>query len=46
MAIIEAVPNVSEGRRPDLVQSFAATVRRVSGARLLDVSSEDRKSVV
>jgi glutamate formiminotransferase / 5-formyltetrahydrofolate cyclo-ligase len=40
MAIIECIPNVSEGRRPDLVQSFVRTVRGVSGVRLLDASSD------
>jgi len=40
MAIIECIPNLSEGRRPDLVQSFVRTVRGVSGVRLLDSSSD------
>jgi glutamate formiminotransferase len=40
MAIIECIPNVSEGRRPDLVQSFVRTVRGISGVRLLDASSD------
>ncbi len=40
MAIIECVPNISEGRRADVVSSIADAVRRVTGARLLDVSSD------
>jgi glutamate formiminotransferase len=40
MAIIECIPNVSEGKRPDVVQSFVKTVRGVSGVRLLDASSD------
>jgi len=40
MAIIECVPNISEGRRAGVVSSIADAVRRVTGARLLDVSSD------
>jgi glutamate formiminotransferase len=40
MAIIECVPNVSEGRRPDIVEAFAAAIRKVPGVRLLDCSSD------
>ncbi len=40
MAIIECVPNISEGRRTDLVQRIVDAVRRVPGARLLDFSSD------
>jgi len=40
MAIIECVPNVSEGRRADVVERLVAAVRRVPGARLLDHSSD------
>jgi glutamate formiminotransferase len=40
MALIECVPNVSEGRRPDVVESFAASIRGVAGVRLLDHSSD------
>jgi glutamate formiminotransferase len=40
MAVIESVPNVSEGRRPEVVEALAAAVRRVSGVRLLDYSSD------
>jgi glutamate formiminotransferase len=40
MAIIECVPNVSEGRRSDVVAGIVDAVRRVPGARLLDASSD------
>ena len=40
MAIIECVPNVSEGRRSDVVAVLVDAVRRVPGTRLLDVSSD------
>ena len=40
MSIIECVPNVSEGRRPDVVEALASAVRNVAGVRLLDVSSD------
>ena len=38
--IIECIPNVSEGRRADVVATMADAVRRVSGVRLLDHSSD------
>src|SRR5438132_14382921 len=40
VAIIECVPNISEGRRADVVERIVDTVRRVPGARLLDYSSD------
>ena len=40
MALIEAIPNVSEGRRPDVVEALAAAVGAVPGVRLLDRSSD------
>ena len=40
MAIIECVPNISEGRRADVVGRVIEAVRRVGGARLLDYSSD------
>jgi len=40
MAIIESIPNVSEGRRLDVVEQLAAAVRAVPGVRLLDYSSD------
>jgi glutamate formiminotransferase len=40
MAVIECVPNLSEGRRKDAVEAFVQAVRRVAGVRLLDHSSD------
>lgn len=40
MAIIECVPNVSEGRRTDIVREFTDAVAGVPGVRLLDASSD------
>jgi glutamate formiminotransferase / 5-formyltetrahydrofolate cyclo-ligase len=40
VAIIECVPNISEGRRADVVAGIVDAVRRVPGARLLDDSSD------
>ena len=40
MAIIECVPNISEGRRAEVVARVVDAVRRVRGARLLDYSSD------
>jgi glutamate formiminotransferase len=40
VAIIECVPNISEGRRPDVVARIVEAVRRVPGAQLLDFSSD------
>jgi glutamate formiminotransferase len=40
MAIVECVPNVSEGRRLDVIESLVAAVDRVPGVRLLDHSSD------
>jgi glutamate formiminotransferase / 5-formyltetrahydrofolate cyclo-ligase len=40
MAIIECIPNVSEGRRADVVDAIAAAIRGVPGVRLLDHSSD------
>jgi glutamate formiminotransferase len=40
MAIIECVPNVSEGRRPEVVDALLAAVRSVSGVTVLDASSD------
>jgi glutamate formiminotransferase len=38
--IIECIPNVSEGRRPEVVEAIAAAIRGVAGVRLLDYSSD------
>ena len=40
MPIIECIPNVSEGRRPEVVAAIAAAIRAVPGVRLLDHSSD------
>ena len=40
MSIIECVPNVSEGRRPDVVEALVAAIGRVPGVRVLDYSSD------
>src|SRR3954466_15424827 len=38
--LIECVPNVSEGRRPDIVNAMADAIRAIPGVRLLDFSSD------
>ena len=40
MAVIECVPNVSEGRRLDVVEKMAAALKAVPGLRVLDVQSD------
>ena len=40
MEIIECVPNISEGRRPEVVTKIADAVRAIPGVRLLDVQSD------
>jgi glutamate formiminotransferase / 5-formyltetrahydrofolate cyclo-ligase len=40
MPIIESIPNVSEGRRPEIVDRLVAAVRDTPGIRLLDASSD------
>lgn len=40
MALIECVPNVSDGRRPEVVEALVNAVRRVPKVRLLDYSSD------
>jgi glutamate formiminotransferase len=40
MPLIECVPNVSEGRRSDVVARMADAIRAVPGVRLLDFSSD------
>jgi glutamate formiminotransferase len=40
MAIIESIPNVSEGRRPDVIARFADALRQTPGVTLLDLSSD------
>jgi len=38
--IIESVPNLSEGRRPEVVAAAVDALRRTPGVRLLDVQSD------
>ncbi len=38
--IIECVPNISEGRRPDVVAEAVAALKRTPGIRVLDVQSD------
>ena len=38
--LIECIPNISEGRRPELVNEFADIVRAVPGVTLIDYSSD------
>jgi len=38
--LIECIPNVSEGRRSEVVAAIADAIRAVPGVRLLDVSSD------
>ena len=40
MSLIECIPNISEGRRPDVVADMASAIRAVPGVRLLDFSSD------
>jgi glutamate formiminotransferase len=40
MRIIESIPNVSEGRRPEVIERLVSAVRGVPGVRLLDHSSD------
>src|SRR5687767_13855531 len=40
MPLIECVPNISEGRRADVVEAVIAAIRRIGGVRLLDHSSD------
>ena len=40
MPTIECVPNISEGRRPDVINALADTLRGVTGLRVLDVQSD------
>lgn len=39
MKLMEAVPNVSEGRRPDVILAIARRVRAIPGAALLHIDS-------
>jgi glutamate formiminotransferase len=38
--LIESVPNISEGRRPEVVEAAVAALQRTPGLRVLDVQSD------
>ena len=38
--LIECIPNVSEGRRPEVVENLVAVVRGIPNVTLLDYSSD------
>lgn len=38
--IVECIPNFSEGRRQEVVEAIADTIRSVEGVRLLDYSAD------
>ena len=40
MAVIECVPNISEGRRAEVIEQIATSLRAVPGLRVLDVQSD------
>jgi glutamate formiminotransferase len=40
MPVIECVPNISEGRRPEVVRDIADALRAIAGLRVLDVQSD------
>ncbi len=40
MAVIECVPNVSEGRRTEVIQRLADSLEAVPGLSVLDVQSD------
>jgi len=40
LRIIECVPNISEGRRAEVVQAAVAALKRTPGVRVLDVQSD------
>src|SRR5262249_8854198 len=40
MQLIECIPNVSDGRRPEVIQAIAGAIRSAPGVRLLDQSSD------
>ncbi len=40
VVIIESIPNVSEGRRPEVIARLAESIRTTAGVELLDYSSD------
>ena len=41
MPLIESIPNLSEGRRPEIIDAIAGAVAATPGVRLLDRSSDE-----
>jgi glutamate formiminotransferase len=39
-SLIECVPNISEGRRPEVVEAVASAMKKAPGVRVLDVQSD------
>jgi glutamate formiminotransferase len=39
-SIVECIPNVSEGRRPEVIEALVAAVASVKGVRVLDAQSD------
>jgi glutamate formiminotransferase len=39
-SMVECIPNFSEGRRPEVIEALASSIRSVEGVRLLDASSD------
>ena len=40
VTVVESIPNVSEGQRPEVVERLAQAIRGTAGVRLLDYSSD------
>jgi glutamate formiminotransferase len=40
MELVECIPNVSEGRRSDIIEQLASAIRDTAGVHLLDYSSD------
>ena len=40
MTVIQCVPNISEGRRPEIISGLVLNLRRIQGLRILDFSSD------
>src|SRR6202521_3795544 len=40
MKLVECVPNLSEGRRPEVIEAIRAAIASVEGVSVLDVSSD------
>ena len=41
MTVIQCVPNISEGRRPEIISGLVLNLRRIQGLRILDFSSDN-----